>query len=315
MTIAAGDSGPLPRVRPFRLLDLETLVAQQDFFHMARRYPPEIAWPLLVDATRYDWQVQAESGDRAVGFLKHVAARSFGSNVAAQQAWIEFMTGRMVDPTLFVLWQDPWQVVQRHVTVSGQAVLERVRREFGRMVAVSPHWDAYLALPVCLLADGWRVNCQTEPDVATWWTQLTARHLTSAERLRVVGVTNAGGLTDRLVQEVRAGWSAFITPDYNLGERGPAPATVPFVGGPLAATTGPARVATTAQVPLVGMTLSRVGPLAYRWEVAEPLYWPGETLPDVDTLTARMYQYLESKVAENPTRWWGWIHAEGGEPG
>lgn len=310
MIIAPEAWGPVRPPRPFRLLDLETLVVQPEFFDVARQYPPEIAWPLLEDATRYDWQTQTASGDRAVQSLKDVAAHSFGPDARAQQAWIDYMTGRMVDAALFALWQDPWQFCQRHVTAAGQAVLARVRRDFGRMVAVSPHWDAYLSLPACLLADGWRVNCQTEPDVAHWWSQLAERYLASPERLRMVGVTSAGGLTDRLTADVRDGWSAFITPDYNLGERGPSPMTVPFVGGPLPATTGPARVAITAEVPLVGMTLSRVGPLAYRWEVAEPLYWPGDAPEDVDALTVRMYQYLAGEVRKNPTRWWGWMHAE-----
>ncbi len=295
-----------------RLLDLAALGAQQDFFDMARRYPPEIAWPLLVDADRYDWQMRAASGDGALESLKKVAARSFGPNATAQQEWIDYMAGRMVDPVLFAVWQDPWQLYPRRVTVAGRDILDRVRREFGRMVAVSPHWDAYLALPACLVADGWRVNCQTEPEVAARWTDLAARYLAAKDRVRVVGVTGGGGLTDQLTAEVRDGWSLFITPDYNLGVRGTV--SVPFVGGPLSATTGPARVAIAAEVPLVAMTLSRVGPLAYRWTVAEPLYWPGGPGADVDALTARMYQELSRAVAQHPTRWWGWLHARGGEP-
>lgn len=300
------DARPLPA---FRLLDLTALVAHQDFFDMARRYPPELAWPLLADANRYDWQGETDSGDQAVQYLKAVAAKSFGPNMQAQQAWIEYMTGRMVDAVLLALWQEPWHVVQRAVAVEGQAVLDRVRREFGSMVAVSPHWDAYLALPMCLLANGWRVTCETEPEAARAWMTLAERYLTSAERLRVVGVTPGGGLTDRLIQDARDGWSIFITPDYNLGKGGSPPVTMPFVGGRLAATTGPARVALSAEVPLIGMTLARVGPLAYRWEVAEPLYWPGPSAGDVQALTERLYRYLAAEVAKNPTRWWGWIQS------
>ena len=288
---------------------MSTLASQPDFFAVIRQYPPELAWPLLMDANRYDWQQSPEEAQQ----LAALAAQHFPADVAARSRWVQYLQSRMLDPIMFLLWQDEWRVYEQHVTVAGHAVLDRVRREYGRMVAVSPHWDAYLALPGCLLQDGWRVNCQTEPQVAEWWGHLLRQYLSRHLNLEFVPMAQQGGVVDRLAAAVAAGWTVYITPDYNLGQSAPEAPMVPFVGGQLPATTGPARIALEGQVPLIGMTLQRTGPLAYTWDVAEPLYWPGGDTPAVWDLTEQVYRYLERQVASDPARWWGWVHRREGE--
>lgn len=294
------------------LTSLPMVLAHLPFYDVLRRYPPEVTVPFLRRACWYDDEASGQAQR-----LQAVAARVFNDlpppeRDRQQNRLVAYLSTRMVDVLFVHLYQGYAGFLDRHVVVEGRARWERVKRQYGRAVLVSPHWGPYLAGPAVLRALGESLAIPIDAHLVAGW-QALAQHLgEDLARTRYVGLPGEPA-TPRLAAALADGFSLFVTPDYNLGQG--SAVTVPFLGRELPATTGPARLAIAGEVPLVPVYLMATTPLTYRLIFGDPLYEPGTPSVTVASLTESIYAFLDSVVRQDPALWWGWtVYAAGWGP-
>lgn len=277
------------------------------FYDVLRRYPPELTVPFLRQAS---WQDDQASGRLAT--VHERAARLFLTLPAverrrAQDRLAAYLATRMVDPLVVHLYGGDGRFLAQYVTVEGQGVWEDAYRQYGRAVLVSPHWGPYLATPGLLRQLGIRLTIPIDAELVPMW-EAFARHFgEDLTMTRYVGIPGQPA-TERLAANLAAGYTPFVTPDFNLGR--PSGMMVPFLGRPLPATTGPARLALGANVPILPVVLTLVSPLRYHLAFGDPLFWPEREAPSVEVLTRRIFACLDEVVQRDPALWWGWMAYE-----
>lgn len=294
------------------LTSLPMVLAHLPFYDVLRRYPPEVTVPFLRRACWYDDEASGQAGA-----LRAVAARVFGDLPPAErdrqrERLVAYLSTRMVDALFVHLYQGYEGFLGRHVAVDGLPAWQRLKRQYGRALLVSPHWGPYLATPAVLRALGETLAIPIDGHLVAPW-QALAQHLgEDLARTRYVGVPGEPA-TPRLERAAADGFSLFVTPDYNLGKAGGM--RVPFLDRQLPATTGPARLAITAGLPVVPVTLVAATPLTYRLTFGGALYEPGDPGVDVPSLTRSIYGALDAIVRQDPALWWGWtVYAAGQAP-
>lgn len=298
------------------LTSLPMVLAHLPFYDVLRRYPPEVTVPFLRRACWYD---DEESGQARE--LRAVAARVFAELPTPERdrqraRLVAYLSTRMVDVLFVHLYQGYAGFLDRHVTIDGRQAWERLKRQYGRAVLVSSHWGPYLATPGVLRALGESLAIPIDAHLVAPW-QALAQHLgEDTTRTRYVGLPGEPA-TPRLAAALADGFSLFVTPDYSLGKAGGV--TAPFLGRQLPVTTGPARLALEAGVPVVPVSLAATTPLTYRLTLGGALYEPGDPGVDVGPLTRSIYAALDAMVRQDPALWWGWTvyaagHAPAGSP-
>lgn len=285
------------------LTSLPMVLTHLPFYDVLRRYPPEVTVPFLRRACWYDDEARGQAQQ-----LQAVAARVFTDLASPErerqrERLVAYLSTRMVDVLFVHLYQGYAGFLDRHVVVEGRESWERVKRQYGRAVLVSPHWGPYLATPAVLRALGESLAIPIDAHLVAPW-QALAQHLgEDLARTRYVGIPGEPA-TPRLERALADGASAFVTPDYNLGKAGGV--TVPFLDRQLPATTGPARLAIAAGVPVVPVSLTATTPLTYRLTFGGALYEPGDPGVDAASLTQSIYAALDAVVRQDPALWWGW---------
>lgn len=287
------------------ITDLSTVVRLLPFYDVLSRYPPELTVPFLRQAA---WQDDLRNG--RIAALRDRAARLFSTLPLADRAapearFVTYHTTRMVDPLCAHLYGRGARFLNQCVTIDNAARWEAARRQFGRAVLVSPHWGPYLATPMVLLQMGIPSCVLLDADlVAPWDTFL--QHYGDGRDLdyRLIGIPGPPASAE-LAAAVRDGYTPFITPDFNLGR--PSRLTAPFLGRRLPATTGPARLALDAGVPVLPVVLTLTSPLRYHLAFGDPLFWPGQDVLTVERLTQKIFAWMETVVQRDPALWWGWL--------
>jgi len=286
------------------ITDLPAVLDHWPFYDLLARYPPELTIPFL---RQIAWQDDVRSG--RLKALKERAARLFWwvpaeDRQRAQDRFVAYMVTRMVDPLFAHLYATNAEVFARHVTIEGQDRWDAAHEQFGRAVLVSPHWGPYLATPMLLRQLGMRITIPIDATIVPMWEAVMTHCGEDLTLTRYVGIPGPSA-TGRLAANLEAGYTPFITPDFNLGR--PGGVMVSFLDRPLPATTGPARLALSASVPVLPVVLTLVDPLHYRLAFEAPLFWPGREQPALEDLTRRIYAWMDGAVRRDPAVWWGWI--------
>ncbi len=284
------------------LTDLAVVLSHLPFYAVLRRYPPEVTVPFLRRACWHDEVASGRAADREAWAASLFAELPAQEREQQQRRLVAYLSTRMVD-VLFVRLYGGYQgFLERHIAIDGREAWESLKRQYGRAVLVTPHWGPYLAAPGVLRAMGERLAVPIDAALVPLWEKLGAQLGDDQSRTRYVGIPGPPA-TARIAARLAEGYSAFVTPDFNLGRAGGL--SVPFMGRELPATTGPARLAIEGGVPVVPLLLSSDTPLTYRLAMAEPLYVPGEPA-DVLALTRRIYAWMDAVVRQDPALWWGW---------